>query len=136
MFPILIVVILIRSRTAWLQAVEKANGVIFVVDSTDTLRLSVAQVEIQKLATSGVLGVRPLVIAANKQDLPSAMSIDQLSRALGLASLPISRWSIVPCSAVDGSGVFEVLQQAVCLLRCSFVLYSLLNVGTSRIYCS
>nr|QXF29054.1 ArlX3 [Gefionella okellyi] len=101
-----------RFRTQWLQHLRNCTGVLFVVDSTDSLRLPVAQAELHKLATSGKLSGQPLVIAANKQDLPTAMSVEELSTALELHALPVTHWYVMPCSALDGSGVRDLFKRA------------------------
>jgi hypothetical protein len=65
-----------------------------------------------------VLGTRPLMIAANKQDSAMALSVDQIASALSLSTLPNTNWFILPCSARDGSGTIEVVLRAVRFADC------------------
>jgi ADP-ribosylation factor-like protein 1 len=48
-----------------------------------------------------------LLVFANKQDQPGAKGAGEISEALKLGELRDRNWSIVACSAVDGSGVDE-----------------------------
>lgn len=48
-----------------------------------------------------------LLVFANKQDQPGAKGAGEISEALRLGELRDRNWSIVACSAVDGSGVDE-----------------------------
>ena len=48
-----------------------------------------------------------LLVFANKQDQPGAQGAGKISEALKLGELRDRNWSIVACSAVDGSGVDE-----------------------------
>lgn len=58
-----------------------------------------------------------LLVFANKQDQPGAQGAGRISEALRLGELRDRNWSIVACSAVDGSGVNEGMDWlTVCLL--------------------
>lgn len=48
-----------------------------------------------------------LLVFANKQDQPGKKGAGEISEALKLGELRDRNWSIVACSAVDGSGVEE-----------------------------
>lgn len=48
-----------------------------------------------------------LLVFANKQDQPGAKGAGEISEALKLGELRDRNWSIVACSAVDGTGVNE-----------------------------
>ncbi len=48
-----------------------------------------------------------LLVFANKQDQPGAKGAGTVSEALRLGELRDRNWSIVACSAIDGSGVDE-----------------------------
>lgn len=48
-----------------------------------------------------------LLVFANKQDQPGAKGAGEISEALRLSELRDRNWSIMACSAVDGSGVNE-----------------------------
>lgn len=47
----------------------------------------------------------PLLVFANKQDLPNAMSSSEVAEAIGLVRLEERTWQIKACSAVEGTGI-------------------------------
>ena len=50
-----------------------------------------------------------LLVFANKQDLPGALTDAQISEGLGLASLTKRSWAIYKTSATKGTGLYEGL---------------------------
>lgn len=48
-----------------------------------------------------------LLVFANKQDQPGAKDAGEISIALRLGELKDRNWSIVACSAIDGSGITD-----------------------------
>jgi ADP-ribosylation factor-like protein 1 len=48
-----------------------------------------------------------LLVFANKQDIPGAMSPSQVTDALGLNLLRGRQWAIFKCSALKGEGLTE-----------------------------
>jgi signal recognition particle receptor subunit beta len=62
------------------------------------------------LTQNGGHGV-PLVVLANKQDLPDTMSVDEISVALDLHGLFQQKpWRILPTSAQSGDGLRTALE--------------------------
>lgn len=99
-----------KMRPLWRQYSREADAVLFVVDAAaDAARMNLAAEELAKLF--GGLGGKksymdptsPLLIFANKQDLPNARSIDAVQDALRLSALPVSTFKVFPCSATDPS---------------------------------
>ena len=68
----------------WLQ---NTQGLIFVVDSNDRERISEAKEELQKMLQEDELRDATLLVFANKQDLPNAMTASELTDKLGLQNL-------------------------------------------------
>lgn len=50
-----------------------------------------------------------LLVFANKQDLPNALSVSELNEKLGLHSLRNKAWHIVSTCATQGTGLYEGL---------------------------
>ena len=46
---------------------------------------------------------------ANKQDLPQAMSVSQITQQLGLSNVHDRKWHIQGTNAVTGEGLYEGL---------------------------
>ena len=57
---------------------------VFVVDSADRERLEFAKQELELMLQEDELRGVPVLILANKQDMPGAMNYDEVSEGLGL----------------------------------------------------
>lgn len=80
----------------------------FVIDSADQDRLEEVNSEMTKLLTEEdkLAGV-PLLVYANKQDLLSAMSAEDIATGLNLHGIKDRAWQIQACSAKTGEGLQE-----------------------------
>jgi len=94
-------------RPYWRCYYANTAAVIFVVDSTDIDRLHTAAEELAAMLNEDELKDASLLVFANKQDQPGAKGAGDISQALRLGELRDRNWSIMACSAVDGSGVNE-----------------------------
>eukprot|EP00070_Physeter_catodon_P036389 XP_028343283.1 ADP-ribosylation factor-like protein 2 [Physeter catodon] len=95
-------------RSFWRNYFEETDGVVWVVDASDSARLSVCREELHKLMKEERLAGASLLVLANKQDIRSAASARDICEALDLRKMESSRhWHILPCSARDGSGLLE-----------------------------
>lgn len=95
-------------RPLWVHYYQNTDAVIFVVDShdTDPERVSDAREELKKLMQEEQLKDAGLLVFANKQDLPGAMSANQVSEKLELNQYTGRTWYIQPCCAKSGDGLF------------------------------
>ena len=71
----------------------KTDGIIFVLDSTDRERFEDARFELHRVLGEEALHGKPLLVLANKQDLPAA-NITEVVEKLGLHSLRHRMWFI------------------------------------------
>ncbi|KAK1931487.1 ADP-ribosylation factor-like protein 2 [Phytophthora citrophthora] len=96
-------------RSYWRNYFEQTDGLVWVVDSADRRRLEDCKRELFNLLTQEKLAGATLLIFANKQDLPGALSSPEIAAALGLQSAQFStrHWSIISCSAVTGDGLVD-----------------------------
>ncbi|RXM30468.1 U6 snRNA-associated Sm-like protein LSm8 [Acipenser ruthenus] len=62
-------------------------GLIFVVDSNDRERVQESSEELQKMLQEDELRDAVLLVFSNKQDLPNAMAVSELTDKLGLQTL-------------------------------------------------
>ncbi len=86
-----------------------AIGLIFVVDSNDRERISAARDELHRMLNEDELREAILLVFANKQDLPNAMSAAEMTDKLGLHGLRHRQWYIQACCATTGDGLYEGL---------------------------
>merc|ERR1712203_175294 len=98
-----------KIRPLWRHYFQNTQGLIFVVDSNDRERISEAQEELQKMLQEDELREATLLVFANKQDLPNAMTASELTDKLGLQNLRNRRWYIQATCAVQGHGLYEGL---------------------------
>ncbi|KAH8832853.1 ADP-ribosylation factor, Arf family Arf1 [Flagelloscypha sp. PMI_526] len=96
-----------RIRPLWRHYYQSVKAVIYVVDSNDRERISEAREEMMKLIGEQELQDAILLIFANKQDLPNALSAGELTDALGLKTITNKPWYIQATSATTGDGLFE-----------------------------
>ena len=98
-----------KLRPLWRHYFQNTNGVIFVVDSNDKDRVAQARDELAKMLSEDELRDAVLLVYANKQDLPNAMSTAEVTDKLGLHSLRQRNWFIQGCCATSGEGLNEGL---------------------------
>ena len=101
-----------KLRPLWRPYTRATDGVIFVVDSTDPHeRLEEAKLELHAIMsrTAGNALV-PLLVVANKQDLPLARPVDQVASLLGLSELKQLRHIQSVC-ATTGDGLDLAMQR-------------------------
>ncbi|XP_064077894.1 uncharacterized protein LOC135195555 isoform X1 [Macrobrachium nipponense] len=92
----------------WSHCFPGTSAVIFVVDSTDTEGLPEARVALHHVLDEPELDNCPLLIMANKQDLPEAVSPSSITEALQLERLK-RPWFIQGTSALESTGICEAL---------------------------
>eukprot|EP01103_Thecamoeba_quadrilineata_P019940 TRINITY_DN831_c0_g1_i1.p1 TRINITY_DN831_c0_g1~~TRINITY_DN831_c0_g1_i1.p1 ORF type:complete len:177 (-),score=42.25 TRINITY_DN831_c0_g1_i1:65-595(-) len=98
-----------KIRPLWRHYFMNTQGLIFVIDSNDRERVSEASEELQKMLREEELRDAVILVFANKQDLPSAMSISEMTEKLGLNSLAGRKWYIQSTCATSGDGLYEGL---------------------------
>jgi len=64
-----------RIRLLWKHYLENNHGLIFVVDSNDSERMEEAQEELHKLLADEEMSKVAVLVFANKQDIPGALSV-------------------------------------------------------------
>ena len=99
-----------KIRPLWRHYFQNTQGLIFVVDSNDKERVQESKEELQKMLQEDELRDAVLLVFANKQDLPNAMSPSELTEKLGLAQIRGGRrWYIQSTCATQGTGLYEGL---------------------------
>jgi len=104
-------------RPYWRCYYANTNAIIYVVDSADPERIGISKEELISMMDEEELKDASLLVFANKQDLPGALTDAQVSEALGLSSLKNRQWSIFKASAIKGEGLYEGLDWLVNAIR-------------------
>nr|XP_033775272.1 ADP-ribosylation factor-like protein 4D [Geotrypetes seraphini] len=101
-----------KLRPLWKSYTRRTDGLVFVVDSAEVERMEEAKVELHKITrTSENQGV-PVLVLANKQDIPTALSVTEVEKLLALHELGSATLNAIQgCSAVDGLGLHQGLEK-------------------------
>ena len=91
-------------RQHWKNFYEKLDCIIYVIDSSDRIRMEECADELQGLLEEDKLAGVPLLIFANKQDLAHALPADEIEDMLNLSMINDRAWNIAACSATESEG--------------------------------
>ncbi|XP_063444940.1 ADP-ribosylation factor 4 [Mytilus trossulus] len=98
-----------KIRPLWRHYFQNTQGLIFVVDSNDRERAEEAQEELCKMLQEDDLREAVLLVFANKQDLPNAMTAAEITDKLKLNTFRGRTWYIQGTCATQGTGLYEGL---------------------------
>ncbi|KAF4667164.1 Arf GTPase arf1, partial [Perkinsus chesapeaki] len=98
-----------KIRPLWRHYYQNTQGIIFVVDSNDRDRIEDAKEELHRMLNEEELRDACVLVFANKQDLPNAMTAAEVTEKLGLHSLRHRNWFIQSACATTGDGLYEGL---------------------------
>lgn len=109
-----------KIRPLWRHYYQNTQAIIFVVDSNDRERIddsrdyeNSAKDELHRMLAEDELANSVLLVFANKQDLPGAMKVQEVTDRLGLNKIRNRQWFIQGSSAPSGAGLFEGLDWLV-----------------------
>ena len=97
-------------RPYWKCYYDKCTAIIFVVDSTDSERMSIAKDELHSMLKEPELKDAVIAIFANKQDLQNSMTSATISDKLMLHTIKDHTWNIFNTCALTGKGLDEGLK--------------------------
>jgi len=98
-----------KIRPLWRHYYQNTQGLIFVIDSNDRDRIGEARDELNKMLNEDEMRDAILLVYANKQDLPNAMSAAEITEKLKLSEMRNRQWYIQSCCATSGDGLYEGL---------------------------
>eukprot|EP00761_Pharyngomonas_kirbyi_P012723 gb/GECH01012750.1/.p1 GENE.gb/GECH01012750.1/~~gb/GECH01012750.1/.p1 ORF type:complete len:187 (+),score=33.69 gb/GECH01012750.1/:1-561(+) len=100
-----------RIRQLWRHYFRGTQAVIWVVDAADRERLAESRDELMNVLNDDTMDANILLVYANKQDLPHALSPDEIAHQLRLKqNMPRMKWWIQPSCATSGDGIVEGLE--------------------------
>ncbi|PAV89173.1 hypothetical protein WR25_06178 [Diploscapter pachys] len=91
----------------WSNYFENTDALIYVIDSSDKKRFDETGMELMELLEESKLDGVPVLVFANKQDLPLAARSSEISSRLKLTEIRDRNWHIQGCSAVTNEGIKE-----------------------------
>ncbi|TEB19807.1 small GTPase [Perkinsus sp. BL_2016] len=92
-------------RPYWRCYYANTDAIVYVIDSADKDRINTAKAELSSMLQEDELKNTLLLILANKQDLPDALSPTTISEILQLTEIKNRSWSIQKTSALTGEGL-------------------------------
>ena len=87
--------------------VAATQALVFVVDSNDRERLPEAKEALHCALGENELSDAILLVFANKQDLPGAALVIEVTEGLGLHELRGRSWHIQACCSTTGDGLYD-----------------------------
>jgi len=106
-----------KIRPLWRHYYQNTQGIIFVVDSNDKERVdgnsnnseASAKEELHRMLAEDELRDAILLVFCNKQDLPQALSVAEVTERLQLNTIRNRAWYIQATCATTGDGLYEGL---------------------------
>ncbi|XP_011690992.1 PREDICTED: ADP-ribosylation factor-like protein 6 isoform X3 [Wasmannia auropunctata] len=105
-----------RHRPLWEHYYKDCHGIIFIIDSSDKLRLVVVKEELDMLLQHPDVAVNvsgrklPILFLANKMDLPDSLTTVKLVAGLGLERIQNKPWHIRATNALTGEGLQPAIE--------------------------
>ena len=100
------------------QAFKNAKGIIFVIDSHDRDRLEEDFMDdFNYLLCHEDLKNLPVLIMANKQDLDSALSVEEIIKKIEFEKFKDKTWLALGTSIITGEGIEEGLDWMISILN-------------------
>ena len=96
-------------RQAWDTYYENTDAVIYVVDSADEINALVSKMEFLNLLIHNDLKDARILVFANKADMPTAKSEEEIAEEFGLHEIKNHEWYLKKCCALTGEGINEGL---------------------------
>ncbi|XP_073529177.1 ADP-ribosylation factor-like protein 14 [Phyllobates terribilis] len=97
-----------KLRSFWCYYFENTDGLVYVVDSTNKHTLDESKKQFQQVLQNELIKNVPVVVLANKQDLPGALNADEITRKFNMKKYCCDRdWYVQPCCAITGQGLAE-----------------------------
>ncbi|XP_074046946.1 ADP-ribosylation factor-like protein 14 [Macrotis lagotis] len=98
----------LRMRSLWDHYLENTDVLVYVVDSTDQQHLEASRKEFELILKNEHIKCVPVVLLANKQDLPGALTAEDITRKFKMKKICGDRdWYVQPCCGTSGEGVTE-----------------------------
>lgn len=104
-------------RSIWEKYYEEAHAVVYVIDAACPSKFEDSKSALEKVLRHEDLQGAPLLVLANKQDLPEAESAEELSRYLDLKKLDERVYMFEAVSGYDGMGIKESVEWLVDIME-------------------
>lgn len=102
-------------QSLWDKYYAECHAIIYIVDSSDRERMDESKKTFEKMICNENLAGIPLLILANKQDIPDCMGVRDVKPIFNQNAHLIGRrdFMVMPISALTGDGIDEGIQWLV-----------------------
>ncbi|GKY97434.1 hypothetical protein MPSEU_000701900 [Mayamaea pseudoterrestris] len=97
-------------RSEWSRYTKGCDVVLYVVDAAAPQKLITAKKELHKLLDDGSIGTTPLLVLANKIDVPEHVGEAELIDKLALNYVMDTPWIVLPISALHVTNIDQVIE--------------------------
>ncbi len=95
-------------ETMWQTYLQGSKAIIFVIDSTDRKRIYEAKLELEKYVfNNDKFALLPILILANKQDMTTSLTCEEIKEFLNLSQNQFSNIKIFGISCKTGLNITE-----------------------------
>ncbi|XP_060067568.1 ADP-ribosylation factor-like [Ylistrum balloti] len=106
-----------KIRPLWRHYYQDTEGLVYVVDSNDRERINEAREELFGILNNDEMRGVPVVVLANKQDLPHAMNTAEVADRMCLMKLTGRKWFVQGTCAMTGDGIYEGMREMARLTK-------------------
>lgn len=99
-------------QSLWDKYYAESHAVIYIIDSSDKDRLQESKLAFEKMVASEALHGVPLLVVANKQDVPDCMTVTEIKQVFRESNHLIGRRDchVLATSALCGDGINEGIE--------------------------
>lgn len=97
-------------RSEWSRYTKGCDVVLYVVDAAAPHKLPTAKRELHKLLDDGSIGTTPMLVLANKIDIPEHVGESELIEKLQLNYVMETPWMVLPISALQVTNIDQVVE--------------------------
>ncbi|KAI8590561.1 ADP-ribosylation factor-like protein 8A [Geranomyces variabilis] len=94
-----------RFRSMWERYCRGVNAIVFVLDAADHEKLPAAKAELHQLLEKPQLASIPVLVLGNKNDLPGALTSDQIIEKLDLRTIGSREVACYSISAKNSTNI-------------------------------
>lgn len=96
-----------KIRGLWKHYYQNTDALVYIVDSADHARVEESADELKRVMDDDHMKDVAVLVYANKQDMPNAMTPAAVAKAMGLDKERKRLWHVQGSNAVKGDGLFE-----------------------------
>ncbi|OBZ89559.1 ADP-ribosylation factor-like protein 3 [Choanephora cucurbitarum] len=106
-------------HSIWERYYSECHAIVFVVDSTDPIRLEDCRDTFEKMITNDAVEGVPILMLANKQDVSGALKVEEVKEVFNKIAMKLGARDsrVLSVSALEGHGVEDAIDWLVLRLQ-------------------